>query len=134
MKEPAATPHPDTSDREDLLRAVSGHDAAAHQPVVERTRRAVRIADQSRREHARQGRSSIGVALFAIGAILLVLAPVLWSGIDDLLGGEHLADLPTQVALFSGVLLMAVVAALFAGWRTRAGRDDLRQDPRDLLR
>ena len=131
MSSQSGNPHPD---REGLLRAVSGRDAGARHSVVERTRRAVRIADQSRREHARQGRSSMAVALFALGGILLVLAPVLWRGVDDLLGGEHLGDLPTQVALFCALLLMAVVAALFAGWRTRGVREELRQDPRDLLR
>jgi hypothetical protein len=130
-KPAAVSPLPDR--QQALLRAVSGRDVAAQQPLVERTRRAVRIADQSRREQGEQGRRSMGVALFAIGAILLVLAPALWSGLDDLLGGEHFNDLPTQVALFAGVLLVAVVAALVAGWRTRAGRDELRHDPRNLL-
>lgn len=119
--------------KEALVRAMSGRDAAAQQPVVERTRRAVRIADQSRREQGELSRRSMGAALFVIGAVLLVLAPALWSGVDDFLGGEHFGDLPTQVALLSTLLLMAIVAALAAGWRTRTGREDVRRDQRNLL-
>ncbi len=122
-----------SNDKNALLRAMSGRDANAQQPLVERTRRAVRIADQSRREQGEQGRRSVGVSLFVIGAVLLVLAPALWSSVDDLLGGEHFGDLPTQVALLSTMLLMAVVAALAAGWRTRTGREDMRRNQRNLL-
>lgn len=120
-------------DAEALLRAVSGRDVGAQQPMVERTRRAVRIADQSRQEHGAQGRRHMGVVLFVLGAVFLALAPALWSSIDDFLGGEHFGDIPTQVALLSTVLLLAIVAALAAGWRTRVNRDDARRDSRNLL-
>lgn len=124
--------HQDEKDA--LLRAMRGHDVAGQQPVVERTRRAVRIADQSRREHGTRHRRSAGVALFVLAAVLLVLAPALWSGVDDLLGGEHFGDLSTQVALFSALLFMAIMAAVGAGWHTRGNREDLSRDQRNLLR
>ena len=57
-------------------------------------------------------RHHIGITLFALGAILLVLAPVLWSSLDDLFGGEHFGDLPAQLSLLSSFLMLAVVAAL----------------------
>jgi hypothetical protein len=111
-----------------LLRAIAGHDANAQLPVVARTRRAIRIADESRRAQDEYGRRSLGISLFAFGAFLVLLAPVLWTSVDDFIGGEHFGDLPTQVALISTLLMMSVVAALVAIWRTRSGKDGFRQD------
>jgi hypothetical protein len=112
----------------DLLRAVSGHDAAAQLPVVARTRRAIRVADESRREQGQRDRRTFGISLFAGGALFVLLAPVLWDSLDDLIGGEHFTDLPTQVALISSLLMISVVAALAVFWRGRSGRDSFPQD------
>jgi uncharacterized membrane protein YidH (DUF202 family) len=95
---------------------------------VSRTRRAVRVADESRRVQGERGRRQIGITLFVFGVILVVLAPVIWGSLDDLMSGEHFADLPAQVALFSSFLLLAVVGALVAVWRSRSKQDDHRQD------
>jgi hypothetical protein len=116
------------SSAEALLRAVSGRDANAQLPVVARTRRAIRIANETRREQGERERYHIGITLFALGAILLVLAPVLWSSLDDFFGGEHFGDLPTQVALLSSFLVLAVVGALAVVWRNRGNQDEYRQD------
>jgi hypothetical protein len=123
---PPAETAPDT--RGDLLRAVAGLDGGAKQPLVSRTRRAVRVADESRRVQGERGRRQIGITLFVFGVILVVLAPVIWGSLDDLMSGEHFADLPAQVALFSSFLLLAVVGALVAVWRSRSKQDDHRQD------
>jgi hypothetical protein len=112
---------------QDLLRAVTGHDAGAQLPVVARTRRAIRVADESRREQGERDRRTFGISLFAGGALFVILAPVLWDSVDDLIGGEHFSDLPTQVALISSLLMISVVAALTVFWR-RSGRDGFRQD------
>jgi hypothetical protein len=48
--------------------------------------------------------------------------------VDDLFGGEHFSDLPTQVALILTLLMMSVVAALVVLWRSRSGHDEFRQD------
>jgi hypothetical protein len=114
--------------RGDLLRAVAGLDVSAQQPLVSRTRRAVRVADESRRVQGERGRRQIGITLFVFGMILVLLGPALWGGIEDLMAGEHFADLPAQVGLFSSFLLLAVVGALVAVWRSRAKQDDYRQD------
>lgn len=111
-----------------LLRAVAGHDANAQLPVVARTRRAIRVANDTRRQQDEYGRRSFGISLFAFGALFVLLAPVLWTSVDDFIGGEHFGDLPTQVALISTLLMMSVVAALVAIWRTRPGKDGFRQD------
>jgi hypothetical protein len=114
--------------RRDLLRAVAGLNGGAQQPLVTRTRRAVRVADESRRVQGERGRRQIGITLFVFGVILVLLAPAIWGGLDDLLGGEHFADLPAQVGLLSSFLLLAVVGALVAIWRSRQKQDEHRQD------
>ena len=114
---------------EALLRAVAGRDANAQLPMVTRTRRAIRIANESRREEGERGRHHIGVTLFVFGAIFLVLAPAMWGSLDDLFGGEHFGDLPTQVMLLCTFLMLAVVGALaVALWRNQANQQDYRQD------
>ena len=123
-------PHtPKDEGHEALLRAVAGRDANAQLPMVARTRRAIRIANESRREEGARGRHHIGVTLFVFGAIFLVLAPAMWGSMDDLFGGEHFGDLPTQVMLLCTFLMLAVVGALaVALWRKQANQQDYRQD------
>jgi hypothetical protein len=125
MQDPRA--HKDET-REALLRAVSGCDANAQLPLVARTRRAIRVANDTRREQGERGRHHIGITLFVFGAIFLVLAPAIWGGLDDLLGGEHFGDLPAQVTLLSTFLMLAVVGALGVIWRSRDKQDEYRQD------
>jgi hypothetical protein len=120
---------PNKEEPEALLRAVTGRDANAQLPMVTRTRRAIRIANESRREEGERGRHHIGVTLFVFGAIFLVLAPAMWGSLDDLFGGEHFGDLPTQVMLLCTFLMLAVVGALaVALWRNQANQQDYRQD------
>jgi hypothetical protein len=123
-------PHtPKEEAHEALLRAVAGRDANAQLPMVTRTRRAIRIANESRREEGERGRHHIGVTLFVFGAIFLVLAPAMWGSMDDLFGGEHFGDLPTQVMLLCTFLMLAVVGALaVALWRNQANQQGYRQD------
>jgi hypothetical protein len=109
-----------------LLRAITGHDANAQLPIVARTRRAIRIADQSRREQGRRSRRNVGIALFTLGALIVLVAPTLWNSLDDLAGGEHFGDLPLQLALISTLLMMSVVAALVVLWRGHSGHDSYR--------
>jgi hypothetical protein len=113
---------------EALLRAFAGHDANAQLKVVSRTRRAIRVANESRREQGERGRHDIGITLFVLGAIFVVLAPAMWGSLDDFLGGEHFGDLPAQVTLLCTFLMLAVVGALVVVWRNRANQDEYRQD------
>lgn len=110
------------------LRAMAGLDAEAQYPVVNRTRRAIRVADERRRIKGKQDRRQMGLALFAISGVLVLLAPALWSWVDDLLGGEHFFDLPTQALLIGGSLLLAVVATLALLWRGQGMRDGSRRE------
>ena len=117
--------HKDES-AEALLRAVSGRDANSQLPIVARTRRAIRIASDTRREQGELGRRNVGIALFTLGSLIVLVAPTLWNSVDDLAGGEHFGDLPLQVALISTLLMMSVVAALVALWRSHSGDDGYR--------
>jgi hypothetical protein len=130
MQQPQTTRRKETGRDlpQDLLRAISGHDAGAQLPVVARTRRAIRVADESRREQGERDRRTFGISLFAGGALFVLLAPVLWDSMDDLIGGEHFSDLPTQVALISTLLMVSVVAALVVLWRGRSSHEGFRQD------
>jgi hypothetical protein len=111
---------------EALVRAIAGHDANAQLPLVAKTRRAIRIANETRREQGRLGRRNIGIALFTLGALIVLVAPTLWNSVDDLAGGEHFGDLPLQLALISTLLMMSVVAALVVLWRGHSGQDGFR--------
>ena len=128
MQDRFSTSRDATRNDKDLLRAVSGRDVNLQLPVVARTRRAIRVADENRREQSERERRTLGISLFAGGALFVLLAPVLWDSMDDLIGGEHFSDLPTQIALISTLLMMSVVAALVVLWRSRSGRDEFRQD------
>jgi hypothetical protein len=111
---------------EALLRSLAGRDANAQLPLVARTRRAIRVANDARLEKGERGRRHIGITLFVFGALFVLLAPVIWGGVEDLVGGEHFADLPAQVMLLSTFLMLAVVGALAVAWRGRAGQDEYR--------
>ena len=73
MQEPNRTDCDQT--REALLRAVTGHDVSAQLPVVARTRRAIRVANETRREDGERGRRTFGISLFAFGASSCSLPP-----------------------------------------------------------
>ena len=128
MQDRFSTSRDATRNDKDLLRAISGRDVNAQLPLVARTRQAIRVADENRREQSERERRTLGISLFAGGALFVLLAPVLWDSMDDLIGGEHFSDLPTQVALISTLLMMSVVAALVVLWRSRSGHDEFRQD------
>jgi hypothetical protein len=118
--------NPKDPSAEALLRGMAGRDVNAQMPVVARTRRAIRIANETRREQGERERHHIGITLFAFGGILVLLAPALWGGLDDFFGGEHFGDLPAQVTLLSSFLVLAVVGALVVMWRSRASQDGYR--------
>lgn len=118
-----ARPQDQNESADALLRAISGRDANAQLPLVARTRRAIRVANETRREQGKLGRRNLGIALFTLGALIVLVAPTLWNSIDDFAGGEHFGDLPLQIALISTLLMMSVVAALVLLWRGRSGQD-----------
>ncbi len=96
-----------------LLAALTGTDATADRALSLRTRRAVYNAGMVRRTDRELGRRNLSVAVLVTGALTLALAPALWSGIDDMLGGETLLDLPGMLVALGMTLFAAVAAVLF---------------------
>ncbi len=96
-----------------LIDALTGRDAGAERAVALKTRRAVYHAVMDQRSERNQGRRNLLFALLLTGALTLALAPALWAGIDDLLGGETLLDLPGMLVALGMTLFAAVAAVLF---------------------
>jgi hypothetical protein len=109
----------------DLARSIAWPDYDANLRLAQKTRRAVRdevISSQERR--VRQLRV-MGLALFGFLCLMVLLAPAIWNGLEDILAGEHILDLPAQVALLTLMLFPAMLAALIAFWK---GKQDVEHD------
>ncbi len=117
-REPVATARAggDGPDPE-LLEALTGRQAGRERAVAEKTRRVVTASlgvMEDQRAGRKRGRS---VALASILVMLIALGPFIWRVTDDLIGGERLSDVATQVSLLACILFPAVLAAvLIAGW------------------
>ena len=90
--------------------------------VVLRTRRSVMEAAMELQAQRTRRRRHAGIALLAMGALVFLFAPILWSAVNDLSTGEHFFDLPVIVLTLFIVLLAAVFAILLLTWRDRAAR------------
>ena len=108
-----------TADR-DLLAALAGTQATRAGAVAHRTRRVVLGSLGVMQEQKAGRKRSRGMALAGLLLAGLGMAPFVWRVADDLIGGEHLCDVPTQLSLLICVLCPALVAAaLVAGWMRR---------------
>jgi hypothetical protein len=108
----------------DVARAIAWSDCDATLALAQKTRRAVRdevISTQERRVRARR---NLGFAIFSFVGLFVLLAPAIWNGLEDLLAGEHLFDLPTLVAFLILMLFSTMLAVLIAVWREQ--RDTVR--------
>ena len=123
--EGAATSQTAGVDR-DLVAALAGTQAAREGAVAHRTRRVVLgslgvMQEQKGRRNRSRAMAMVGILLAGLG-----MAPFVWHLADDLISGEHLCDLTTQLSLMICVLCPALVAAvLVAGWMRRSTRSDL---------
>ena len=109
----------------DVARSIAWMDSDANLLLAQKTRRAVRDAVISSQEQRARQRRSLGLAIIGVVFLLVMLGPALWIGMEDLLAGEHLFDLPTLLALFALMLLTAMLAALIAVWK---GQRDVEHD------
>jgi hypothetical protein len=115
---PAANPAAaaESADRE-LLGALAGKQAGRECAVAQKTRRVV-LASLGVMEEQKAGRRrSRALAVAALLLALLALGPFAWHVTEDLIGGEHMADIATQTSLWICFLCPAVLAAVIvAGW------------------
>lgn len=96
---------------------IAGH---AMPEVVLRTRRSVMEAAEQMQEQRRRQWRQVGFAVLALGALVVVSLPALWSAYTDLDGGERFTDMPMMLLVLSLVLLSAIFGVLLVSWRSRS--------------
>ena len=101
----------------DVVRSIPWLDSDANRVLTQKTRRAVRDEVISTQERRVRQRRNLGLAIIGFVSLLVMLGPALWIGMEDLLAGERLFDLPAQVAFLIAMLLLAMLAALIAVWK-----------------
>ena len=97
--------------RADVARSIAWPDYDANLRLAQKTRRAVRDEVISTQERRVRHRRNLGLALMGFGLLMLLLAPAIWNGLEDLLAGEHLFDLPALVTCLILMLFPAMLAA-----------------------
>ncbi len=94
--------------------------------IVLRTRRSVMEAAYELQAQRVRKRRHVGIALLAMGTLVVLFAPALWAAGSDLTQGEHFFDLPVMVLTLFLVFLSAIFAVLLVSVRDRTTRDDQR--------
>lgn len=94
--------------------------------VVLRTRRSVMEAAYELQAQRVRKRRHAGIALLAIGSLVLLFAPALWSAVNDLTTGEHFFELPVIMLTMFLVFLSAIFAILLLTLTDRTARDEQR--------
>lgn len=117
IQETVGNPDASAAQSRDLLSALAGSQAGRERVVAHRARRVV-MASYGVMQDQKAGRKrSRSLALASILLIVLAMGPFVWRLTDDLIGGEHLADLPAQISCLGCFFLPALLAAaLVAGW------------------
>ena len=101
----------------DVVRSIPWLDGDANRALTQKTRRAVRDAVITTQEKRTLQRRNLGFAILGFVSMLILLGPVIWNGVEDLLEEEHLFDLPMQLGFLIAMLLLAMLAALIAVWK-----------------
>ncbi len=104
----------------DLLSSLAGTQAARDGAVAHRTRGVVMASLGQLQDLKASRKRSRAVALAVLLLVILAMGPFVWRVVEDLIGGEHMADLATQFSLLICIFCPAVVAAVVvAGWARR---------------
>jgi hypothetical protein len=106
----------------DLLAALSGLDAGRERAVAFRARRSVMGSLGVIKEQNQGKKRARGVALAVTLVMLMLIAPLIWEATENILAGEHIGDIGSQLALWACVLCPTMLgAALVAGfWKKRS--------------
>jgi hypothetical protein len=93
----------------------------ADRAMVCRTQRLVRQQAMEMAERRQRARHGIGLTILGFSLLLLVLTPVVWSGVQLDLGWQHFSDSEMQFVYMIGWIFPVTLAALVLGFlRTRA--------------
>ena|ERR1700676_519035 len=105
------------SDDRELSASLTGERADRDREVAYRTRRVV-MASMGVIKEQKAGRKRVrAIAIAAILVFLLVFSPLIWWAVDNLIAGEHLGDLASQLSLWACIVCPALLAAaVMAGW------------------
>lgn len=111
-----------------LLGMLSGFDADAERTVALRTRRSVLGRLLRNGEQRVQRRYNFGLAIAAAAFVLMLIAPVVWMTVDEVLEGEHPASLAPQLGILAVLMTAALLTALTAVLRENLrGKDGFRR-------
>lgn len=115
-------------DFSEALLAVGG---VADRVTVCRAQRRVREQAMEIVERRQRAKHGIGLAILGFSLLLLVLTPVVWSGVHFAQGWQHFADSEMQSMFMIGWLFPVTLAGLILGFlRMRAVRGTRRIDHR----
>jgi hypothetical protein len=107
----------DAAKSRDVLSALAGNQAGRERAVAYSTRRVVMASLGVMKEQKAGRKRGRSVAMASILLVIVALGPFLWRVADDLIEGEPLNDIVTQVNLWVCILFPALLAAaLVAGW------------------
>lgn len=105
------------TENRDLRAALAGDGADRDREVAHSARRVV-LASLGVIKEQKAGRKRVrAIAIASILIFLLVFGPLIWWAVDNLIAGEHMGDLASQVSLWACILCPALLAAaVMAGW------------------
>ena len=104
----------------DVSSSLTGNTAERDRAVAQSTRRVV-MASLGVMKDQKAGRKRVrSIALAATLVVLLVVGPLAWWAVDNLIGGDRLSDVTSQFSLWVCILCPALLAAaVVAGWLRR---------------
>lgn len=92
-------------------------DADRDRQIAQSTRRVVMASLGVVKDQSADNKRTRSIALAATLIVLLVLGPLVWHAVDNLISGDRFGDLTSEFSLWVLILCPAILAAaLVAGW------------------